>query len=83
LPPSGGGGIAGFDRGGAYSRRVTSEIQVSARGVYDLGFHVMWRPKYRRLLLAGWATVGAVPAETVHRYTGTQNYRSWRKERAR
>jgi REP element-mobilizing transposase RayT len=51
--------------------------------MYDLGFHVVWRPKYRRLLLAGWATVGAVPAEAVHRYTGTQNYRSWRKERAR
>ena len=29
------------------------------------------------------ATVGAVPAQTACRYTGTQDERPWRKERAR
>ena len=33
--------------------RVTSEMQVSAGGVYGLGGHVVWGPKYRRPALAG------------------------------
>ena len=28
--------------------RVTGEVQVSARGVDDLGYHVVWCPKFRR-----------------------------------
>ena len=46
-------------------------------------------PHLRSRLPALWsrpyfaATVGAVSAETVRRYTGTQNERPWRKERAR
>jgi putative transposase len=50
------------------------------------------RPEYPHLrprLPALWsrsyfaATAGAVPAETVRRYIGTQNERPWRKERSR
>lgn len=33
--------------------RVTSEMQVSAGGVYGLGCRVVWGPKYRRPVLAG------------------------------
>jgi putative transposase len=29
------------------------EVQVSAGGVYDLGYHVVWCPKYRRPVLTG------------------------------
>jgi putative transposase len=29
------------------------EVQVSLGAVYDLGYHVVWCPKYRRLVLAG------------------------------
>lgn len=32
---------------------VNREVQVSAGGVYDLGYHVVWCPKYRRPVLAG------------------------------
>lgn len=28
--------------------RVTREVQVSARGVDDLGYHVVWYPRFRR-----------------------------------
>jgi putative transposase len=141
--------------------RVTQQVQVSAGGVRDLGYHVVWCPKCRRPVLAGrlagqrealirgkagehgwrimtleimpdhvhlfveahrsgspsrvasqfngftsrrpragfphlrsrwpawWSrpyfatTVGAVPAQTVCRYTGTQDGRRWREERAR
>jgi putative transposase len=140
---------------------VTRQVQVSAGGVYDLGYPVVWCPKYRRPVLGGqvaarceelirakasehgwpvvaleimpdqvhlfvtahrsgspsrvasqfkaftsrclraefphlrprlpacWsrsyfaAAAGAVPAQTVRRYTGTRNVRPWRKERAR
>ena len=31
---------------------VTSEVQVSAGGSYDLGYHVVWCTKYRRRVLA-------------------------------
>ena len=34
--------------------RVTREWQVSAGGVYDLGYHVAGCPKYRCRVLAGW-----------------------------
>lgn len=134
--------------------RVTGQVQVSAGGVYELGYHVAWYPRYRRPVLAGrvaarckgliraqasghnwrivameimpdhvrllvkahpsdspsaiasqfkgltsllrvefprrptlWsrsysaATVGA--AETLRRYSGTQNERLWREGRAR
>jgi putative transposase len=33
--------------------RVSRQVQVSAGGVCGLGYHVMWCPKYRRLILAG------------------------------
>ena len=33
--------------------RVTGQVQVSAGGVCDLGYHVVWCPKYRRPVLAG------------------------------
>jgi putative transposase len=33
--------------------RVTSEMQVSAGGVYGLGCHVVWGVKYRRPVIAG------------------------------
>ena len=137
------------------------EVQVSTGGVYDLGYHIVWCPKYRRPVLPGpvqarceelirakcpehgwqgialevmpdyvhlfvkahpkhsplyianqlkgfashalreefphlrsrlptlWsrsyfaATVGAVSAATVRRYTDTQYELPWRKERAR
>jgi putative transposase len=134
--------------------RVTGQVQVSAGGVYELGYHVAWCPRYRRPVPAGrvaarckelirakaserswsivameimpdhvrllvkahpsdspspiasqfkgltsplrvvfprrptvWsrsyfaATVGA--AETLRRYSGTQNERLWREGRAR
>jgi putative transposase len=32
---------------------VSREVQVSAGGVYDLGLHVVWCPKYRRAVLVG------------------------------
>jgi putative transposase len=32
---------------------VSREVQVSPGGVYDLGYHVVWCPKYRRPVLAG------------------------------
>ena len=32
---------------------MAREAQVSAGGVYDLGYHVVWCPKYRRPVLAG------------------------------
>jgi putative transposase len=140
--------------------RVTRRVQVPADSVFDLGYHVVRSPRYRRLALGGraagqcaeligarasdgwrmvaleitpdhmhlfvnahlsgspngiaiqvegstsrrwragflylrsrrsvlWAwpyraaTAGAVSAQTVRRYTGTQNERRWRKERAR
>jgi putative transposase len=140
---------------------VTRQVQVSAGAVYDLGYPVVWCPKYRRPVLGGqvaarckelirakasehgwpvvaleimpdhvhlfvtahpsgspsrvasqfkaftsrclraefphprsrlpalWprsyvaAAAGAVPAETVRQYTGTQNERLQRKKRAR
>jgi putative transposase len=140
---------------------VAREVQFSAGGAYGLGCHVVWCPKYRRQVLAGWGagscegltrakvgedgwriavleimpdhvhlfakahrsdspsggagqfkgftsrwlragfphprrrlpalwsrsyfteTAGAVSAETVCRYTGTQDGRPWRKERIR
>jgi putative transposase len=135
--------------------RVTGQVQMSAGGVYEPGYHVAWCPRYRRPVPTGrvaarcrdliraqasehnwrivaveiipdyvcllvkthpsgspfpignqfkgltsrrlrpefshlptlWsrlysaATVGA--AETVRRYSGTQNERLWREERAR
>jgi putative transposase len=139
---------------------VAREVQVSAGGAHGLGCHVVWCPKYRCQVLAGWAagscegptrakavedgwriavleimpdhvhlfvkahrsdspsggvgqfkgftsrwlraglphlqcrlpalwswsyftaTAGAVSAETVCRYTGPQDGRPWRKERA-
>lgn len=32
---------------------MAREVQVSAGGVYDLGYHVVWCPKYRRPVLSG------------------------------
>jgi putative transposase len=32
---------------------MSGEVQVSAGGVYDLGYHVVFCPKYRRPVLAG------------------------------
>ena len=32
---------------------MSREVQVSAGGVYDLGYHVVWCSKYRRPVLAG------------------------------
>ena len=136
--------------------RVTGQVQVSAGGVYEPGYHVAWCPKYRRPVPAGrvaadckelirakaserswsivavevmpdhvhllvkahpsdsaspianpfkgltsllrvefprpptlWsrsyfaAMVGAASAETLRRYSGTQNERPWREGRAR
>jgi putative transposase len=36
-----------------YTRVVAREVQMSAGGVYDLGYHVVWCPKYRRPVLTG------------------------------
>jgi putative transposase len=33
--------------------RVTGQVQVSAGGVYEFGYHVAWCPRYRRPILAG------------------------------
>jgi putative transposase len=33
--------------------RVTEEVRVSASGVYDLGYHIVWCPQYRSGVLAG------------------------------
>jgi REP-associated tyrosine transposase len=33
--------------------RVTGQVQVSAGGVWDLGYHLVWWPKCRRPMLAG------------------------------
>lgn len=33
--------------------RVTRQVQVSAGGVYHLGYYVLWCPKYRRPVLGG------------------------------
>jgi putative transposase len=33
--------------------RVTGQVQVSAGGVYEFGYHVAWCPRYRRPVLAG------------------------------
>lgn len=58
-PSSGGGGIAFpgvavrlLDTPCWYTSRMAREVQVSAGGVYDLGYHVVWCPKYRRPVLA-------------------------------
>ena len=32
---------------------MAREVQVSAGGVYDIGLHVVWCPKYRRPVLTG------------------------------
>jgi len=32
---------------------MARDVQVSAGGVYDLGLHVVWCPKYRRQVLSG------------------------------
>lgn len=36
-----------------YTRLVPREVQASAGGVYDLGYHLVWCPKYRRPVLTG------------------------------
>jgi len=33
--------------------RVARQVRASAGGVYDIGYHVVWCPKYRRPVLAG------------------------------
>ena len=60
LPSSGGRGIASpgvavslLDTPNWYTRRMARDVQVSAGGVYDLGLHVVWCPKYRRQVLSG------------------------------
>jgi REP element-mobilizing transposase RayT len=57
-------------------------VQVFPGGVHDLGYHMVWCPKYRHAVLAGFS-VGAVSAVTVQRYIDTQYKRPWRKERGR
>jgi putative transposase len=34
------------------------EVQVSTGGVYDLGYHIVWCPEYRRPVLSGPVQVG-------------------------
>jgi putative transposase len=46
-----------------YTRHVVREVQVSAGAAYDLGYHVVWCPKYRRTVLTG--TVAARCAELI------------------
>ena len=36
---------------------MARDVQVSAGGVYDLGLHVVWCPKYRRQVLSGQAGI--------------------------
>jgi putative transposase len=36
-----------------YTSPMTRAVQVSPGGVHDLGYHVVWCPKYRRAVLAG------------------------------
>jgi putative transposase len=43
--------------------RVTWQVQVSAGGVGDLGYHVVWCPKYRRPMLG--SPVAARGAEPI------------------
>ncbi len=42
---------------------MARDVQVSAGGVYDIGLHVVWCPKYRRQVLVG--PVGARLRELV------------------
>lgn len=36
-----------------YNDRVTRRVRTSAGAAYDLGYHVVWCPKYRRRVLGG------------------------------
>jgi putative transposase len=42
-----------LDRRSGYSCGVARDVQVSPGGVYDIGLHVVWCPKYRRPVLTG------------------------------
>ncbi|MFG3436976.1 hypothetical protein ACGF0J_07000 [Nonomuraea sp. NPDC047897] len=69
---------------------MTRQVRASPGAAYDLGYHVVWCPKYRRPVLGGrapqlptlWsrscfvATVGAVSAGTVRRYIDTRDERA-------
>ncbi|PRX66755.1 transposase IS200 family protein [Nonomuraea fuscirosea] len=63
---------------------MIGQVRTSPGAAYNLGYHVVWCPKYRRPLLSSqlptlWsrsyfvATVGAVSAETVQRSIETQD----------
>ena len=73
-----------------HTNLMVRAVQVFPGGVHDLGYHVVWCPKYRSAVLAGSigercrvASVGAVSAATVQRYIDTRYERPWRKERDR
>jgi putative transposase len=57
---------------------MARDVQVSAGGVYDLGLHVVWCPKYRRQVLSGQAgirlreLIGAKAAEHGWRIVACQ-----------
>lgn len=70
-------------RSGSPSRAASQVKGFTSRCLPRAGFpHLRYRlpTLWSRWYVA--ATAGAVPAETVRRYIGTQNDQPWRKERA-
>ena len=53
--------------------RVTGQVQVSAGGVYEPGYHVAWCPRYQRPVLAG-----RVAARCKDLICAKASERSWR-----
>jgi putative transposase len=53
--------------------RMTRKAQVSAGEAYDLGYHVVWCPRYHRPLLAAWA--GSWCAALVRARSSGQGWR--------
>ncbi|MFC7245103.1 hypothetical protein ACFQO7_21720 [Catellatospora aurea] len=52
---------------------ATRMVRRFSGGVYDLGGHIVWCPKYRRAVLGGRVM------QTVHQHIDTRRERPWRK----
>jgi len=68
------------------------DVQVSSGGVDNLGYHVVWCPKYRRPVLAGlptlwsrsyFAAIVGASAAPAQRYIEIQCKRPWREGKTR
>jgi putative transposase len=52
---------------------VTGQVQGSAGGVYELGYHLLWWPRYQRPVLAAWVAVRC--KELIRAKAGEHNWR--------